>query len=169
MVLGVAFLLLVSLFISAALQGIGSYMESLLTLPAMVWEGIHLTVSFGVITLLFAMIFKILPDATVKWRDVWTGAVTTALLFTIGKYLLGLYLGRESTASAYGAAGSVVILLLWVYYSSVILLFGAEFTQVYAAHRGSRIAPAKHAVAVTDAQRAQQGMPAEQVARSSRS
>jgi membrane protein len=159
MVLGIAFLLLISLVISAALQGLGGYLESILPLPAFVWTAIHFVSSLAVITLLFAMMFKVLPDATVAWRDVWIGAACTAILFTVGKFLLGMYLGRESTASAYGAAGSVVIVLLWIYYSSVILLLGAEFTQVYAQARGSRIAPGKYGVALSEGDRARQGIP----------
>ncbi len=106
-------------------------------------------ISFAVITGLFAMIFKMLPDAHVAWRDVWVGAALTALLFTVGKFAIGLYLGKSDVGSAYGAAGSLVILLVWVYYSAQILLFGAEFTQVFANEEGSRIVPSKDAV-VTD-------------------
>ena len=98
-------------------------------------------VSFALITLLFAMIFKVLPDVEIGWRDVWIGAGVTALLFTLGKFLIGLYLGKSSVASTYGAAGSLVIVLLWIYYSSQILFLGAEFTQVYATHYGSQIQP----------------------------
>src|SRR4030095_16195905 len=105
--------------------------------------------------------FKLLPDATVKWSDVWIGALFTALLFTLGKFLLGFYLGRESTASSYGAAGSLVVVLMWVYYSSIILFFGAEFTQVFARERGSRIVPTSNAVPVTEEQRANEGLPHE--------
>jgi membrane protein len=104
--------------------------------------------SLGMITLLFAMIFKFLPDAKIAWRDVWIGAFLTALLFTIGKFALGIYLGKSGVASSYGAAGSLIVLLLWVYYSSQILFFGAEFTQVYANRFGSRVAPADNAVPV---------------------
>src|SRR6185369_81448 len=116
-------------------------------------------VSFAVITLLFAMIFKYLPDVRIPWSKVWVGAVGTALLFTLGKYLLGLYLGKQSTASAYGAAGSVIVILMWVYYASVILFFGAEFTQVYAKQTGTKVVPAKYAVPVTEEERAQEGIP----------
>jgi membrane protein len=107
-------------------------------------------VSFAVITGLFAMIFKFLPDVKIAWRDVWIGAVVTALLFTVGKYLIGLYLGHSAVASSFGAAGSVIILLLWVYYSAQILFLGAEFTQVYASRYGSRIQPDEHAVPVVE-------------------
>jgi membrane protein len=100
-----------------------------------------------VITLLFAMMFKLLPDAKVAWRDVWIGAGLTSLLFTIGKFLIGMYLGKADVGSAYGAAGSLVILLVWVYYSSQILLYGAEFTAVYANRHGSRIVAGEQASA----------------------
>jgi membrane protein len=159
MVLGVAFLLLVSLVVSAALAGVGKFLGTVLPGLTIVGEILNFVISFGVITLLFAMIYKFLPDAKIAWNDVWIGAAATALLFTIGKLLLGLYLGRSSTTSAYGAAGSLVIVLLWVYYSAQILFLGAEFTQVYAKKYGSQIQPAENAVAVTEEARAQQGMP----------
>jgi membrane protein len=111
-------------------------------------------VSFGVIALLFAMIFKFLPDVKIQWGSVWVGAVGTALLFTLGKYLLGLYLGRESTASAYGAAGSVVVIVLWVYYPSLILLFGAEFTQSSPEASLPKIEVSEHAEPVSNQERA---------------
>jgi membrane protein len=104
------------------------------------------------------MIFRYLPDAEIAWRHVWVGALVTALLFTLGKYLIGLYLGRSGVASAFGAAGSVVVILVWVYYSSQILLLGAEFTRVYALRSGARILPTAKAVNVTAAARARQGM-----------
>ena len=107
-------------------------------------------VSFALITLLFAMIYKVLPDVEIAWRDVWIGAAVTALLFTIGKFLIGLYLANSTVASTYGAAGSLVVLLLWIYYSSQILFLGAEFTQVYATRYGSQIRPSKHAVPVVE-------------------
>src|SRR2546427_256126 len=110
-----------------------------------VWNILNAVLSFGVITVLFAMIFKILPDVIIAWRDVWVGAVTTSLLFTAGKSLLGFYLGNNSTVSAYGAAGSVVLILLWVYYSAQILLYGAEVTQVYANTYGTHLVPKPHA------------------------
>src|SRR5690606_29734398 len=100
---------------------------------------VNLIISVGVITILFALMFKILPDAEIAWRDVWLGAFVTALLFSLGKLLIGLYLGNSAVASAFGAAGSLVLLLLWIYYSAQILFFGAEFTQVYANQYGSRI------------------------------
>jgi membrane protein len=113
-----------------------------------------------VITVLFALIFKYLPDVKTQWRHVWIGAVLTAVLFTIGKFGLGWYLGRKGAVSVYGAAGSLVALLIWVYYSAQILFFGAEFTQVYARqHLGQDVPAAENAVPVTEEQRAQEGMP----------
>jgi len=158
MVLGVCFLLLVSLVVSAALAALGTYTAGL---PggAVFWEIVNNLVSLVVITLLFAMMYKFLPDAKIAWGDVWIGAAVTAVLFTLGKFLIGLYLGTSGVASAYGAVGSLVVLLLWVYYSSQIFLFGAEFTRVYADRYGSRVVPAENAVAVSEAQRSRQGMP----------
>jgi membrane protein len=129
MVLGIGFLLLVSLIISTALSAMGKYLAPGQSFVA---QAINQVISFGFITLLFALIFKVLPDRPVAWNDVWMGAALTALLFVIGKYLIGLYLGQGSVTSAFGAAGSLVVILLWVYYASQILLFGAQFTQVYA-------------------------------------
>jgi membrane protein len=157
MVLGVGFLLLVSLVISTALGAIGQFFGG--DEPTLIWKVISFLISFGVTTALFALIFKYLPDAKIQWGDVWIGAAATALLFTIGKAALGWYLGRESTTSAYGAAGSFVALLLWVYYTAQILFLGAEFTQVYARRYGSKIEPAENAVPLTEEARAQQGMP----------
>jgi len=157
MVLGVGFLLLVSLVISAALGAVGQFFGG--SEPTLIWKVINFIISFGVTSALFALIFKYLPDVKVRWSDVWIGAVATALLFTIGKAALGWYLGRSSTTSTYGAAGSFVALLLWVYYSAQILFLGAEFTQVYARAYGSKIEPAENAVPVTEEARAQQGIP----------
>lgn len=157
MVLGVGFLLLVSLMISAALGAVGQFFGG--SEPTLIWKVINFTISFAVTTGLFALMFKYLPDAKVQWGDVWIGAAATALLFTIGKAALGWYLGRSSTTSTYGAAGSFVALLLWVYYSAQILFLGAEFTQVYAKAYGSKIEPAENAVPLTEEARAQQGIP----------
>lgn len=132
MVLSVGFVLLVSLLISAGLVLIGKYFGGLIPLPAPVFEGLNLLVSFAVITVLFALMFKYVPAVHISWDHVWTGAIGTALLFTIGKFLLGLYLGKASVGSAYGAAGSLVAMIVWVYYSAQIFFFGAEFTRVYA-------------------------------------
>jgi membrane protein len=160
MVLGTGFLLLTSLALSAGLAALGNYMQGqFVGIPEWLLHGINLVVSFGVITLLFAMIFKVLPDVEIQWRDVWVGAALTAFLFTIGKFALGLYLGKGDVGSAYGAAGSLVIMLLWVYYAAQILFFGAEFTQVYARKYGSRIVPSPNAVPLTAEARATQGIP----------
>ncbi len=149
LIVGIGFLLLVSLVLSAGLSALGKFMLGLLPNQAIIWQGINFVISFGVITLLFAMIFKVLPDVAVAWRDVWIGAMITALLFNLGKFLLGLYLGRSSVSSAYGAAGSLVIVLLWVYYSAQILFFGAKFTHVYSSRHGSHVEPVPGAEAVT--------------------
>jgi membrane protein len=159
MVLGVGFLLLVSLVLSAVLGALGGMVGGEQADQSLIWKAINFVVSFGVITLLFALIYKYLPDVKIQWRDVWIGAMATALLFTIGKAALGWYLGRPGTTSTYGAAGSFVALLLWVYYSAQILFFGAEFTQVYAKSYGSQIEPAENAVPMTAEARAQQGIP----------
>ena len=145
MVLAIGFLLLVSLLVSAALSGIGKFETSILPGFTLIWQIINFAISFGFITLLFGLIYKYLPDAKIKWDDVIVGAIITALLFTFGKFIIGLYLGRGSLGSAYGAAGSLVIFLAWVYYSAQILLFGAEFTQVYARKFGKKITPNRHA------------------------
>jgi hypothetical protein len=159
MVLGVGFLLLVSLVLSAAIAAVGTFFNNLLPGGAVVWEGVNFILSFGIITLLFAAIYKVLPDATIDWSDVWVGAAATALFFTIGKLLIGLYLGHASVGSTYGAAGSLLVFLVWVYYSAQILLFGAEVTQVYASKYGSRIMPAEGAINVTEVARANEGAP----------
>lgn len=159
MVLGIGFLLLVSLILSAVLAALGNYLGNLLPEFQLFWSIVNFFISFSVISLLFALIFKFLPDVKIAWGDVGIGAVITALLFTIGKTLIGLYLGNSSIGSTYGAAGSFVVLLLWVNYSAQILLFGAEFTQVYANKYGSQIVPAKNAVPLTEKARVQQGIP----------
>jgi membrane protein len=146
MVLGVAFLLLVSLVISTALSAVGGFMSDALPGGAVLWQILNFTISLAVITVLFALIFKVVPDVKITWRDVWPGALATALLFAVGKFALGLYLGRASVMSSYGAAGSLVVLVIWVYYATQILFLGAEFTQVYAKHRGAHIEPGPNAV-----------------------
>jgi len=145
MVLCIAFLLLVSMMAGAVISAAGGMIEQVVALPPVAMQAINLTVSFGLITLLFAAMFKILPDVTMPWRIVWIGAASTALLFTIGKHLIGLYLGHSSTASVYGAAGSLALILTWVYYSAAIFLLGAEFTQAYARSRQAAIQPAPSA------------------------
>jgi membrane protein len=146
MVLGVAFLLLVSLVLSAGLAAVGAFFSHRLPGGEVVWQIVNFVVSFAMTTGLFAVLFKMVPDVQVKWKYIWVGAAVTALLFTIGKFGLGLYIGRASTTSAYGAAGSLVALVLWVFYSSQVLFLGAEFTQVYAQHFGGRIRPASNAI-----------------------
>ena len=141
MILAIGFLLLVSLVINALLAALGKFMSDLMPAQEILWQFVNLLISLGVVTLLFALIFKVLPDVKIAWHDVWVGAMITALFFNLGKLLLSLYLGRSSTASAYGAAGSLVIILLWVYYSSQILFLGAEFTRVYAVKFGSHLRP----------------------------
>ena len=136
-ILGIGFLLLVSLGISALLSGLHQRIGTLFPGAPLVFQSLNFVVSFGVVTLLFAMIFKVLPDAEIRWGDVWVGAAFTSLLFGVGKLAIGFYLGFAGVGSVYGAAGSLVIVLLWVFYSSQILFFGAEFTQVWARRRGS--------------------------------
>ena len=144
MILGIGFLLLVSLVVSAAVTGLAQLIGNFLMLA----YALDLLISFLFITALFAMIYKFLPDVQIQWRDVWIGAALTSLLFTIGKFLIGLYLGHSSVTFTYGAAGSLITILLWVYYSSLIFFLGAEFTQVYATRYGSGVAPAEQAVPI---------------------
>jgi membrane protein len=142
MVLGIGFLLLVSLVLSAGLEALATWMSGFLKDWAGVMRVTNEAVSFGIITVLFALIFKVLPDRKVAWRDVWLGALVTSALFNLGKVGISLYIAHSSVASSYGAAGSLAVLLVWVYYSSMILFLGAEFTQVYARQYGSlRSAP----------------------------
>lgn len=157
MVLAIGFLLLVSLLLSAGLSAVSNLFGNTLLGWDFGWQLLNAGVSFGIITLLFGLIYKVLPDAKIAWSDVQVGAAITALLFTIGKFLIGLYLGNSSVASAYGAAGSFVVLLLWIYYSAQILLFGAEFTQVYANRFGSDIRPDKYAEFAADATALERG------------
>jgi membrane protein len=141
-VAGAGILLLASLIANAVLSGVEQVVPpDAVPGSAYLWQALNNLISFLFITLIFALIYKILPDAFVGWKDVWVGAPLTALLFTAGKYGIGLYLGWSSTTSAFGAAGSLVVILVWVYYSSQILLFGAEFTRVYSEHNGSTIVP----------------------------
>ena len=138
LVLGVGLLLLIMLILSALISGFTN-LVGVTGASAQLWgEVINFVASFAITTVLFALIYRVLPDVDVSWRDVWVGALITSVLFTIGKQLIGIYLGRASVASAYGAAGSVVIVMLWVYYSAQILFLGAEFTQVYTRMFGSR-------------------------------
>jgi membrane protein len=150
MILGIGFLLLVSLVVSAGLAAVNTYMTGLMPGAEVLFTILSFVVSFALVTLLFAMIYRFLPDVKIAWRDVWVGAAITSLLFTIGKTLIGLYLGHGSAASVFGAAGSLVIVLLWIYYSTQILFFGAELTQVYARRYGSQIEPDEDAVKVRE-------------------
>ena len=162
MVFGIGFLLLVSMALTTFLTAATSSLGSKLPISETLAHVLNFVVSFAVISVLFALIFKYLPDVKVPLRKVWIGGVGTALLFTAGKYLLAWYLGRQSTTSSYGAAGSVIVILMWVYYASVILFFGAEFTQVYVKQTGTRVVPSKYAVPVTREERAEQGIPHKQ-------
>jgi len=157
MVMGIAFLLLVSLMISASLAFLGGFLDRLPEQFHVLAQAINASVSFGVIAVLFAMTFKFVPDVKMAWRDVWLGAAMTAALFTAGKFAIGAYLGHSSMASSYGAAGSLIVLLVWVYYSAQIVFFGAEFTKVYANRFGSRVLPEDHAMPVTPEARAKAG------------
>jgi membrane protein len=154
MVLVIWFLMLVSLVASAAMSAISQHAPSFLG-----FQAIESLVSLTLITLLFALIYRVLPDVLVAWRDVWFGALTTAVLFVVGKSLFGLYLGHSSIGTSYGAAGSLVIVILWTYYSCLILLFGGEITQVQARLRHARLVPNETAVHVTEHERCQQGIP----------
>ncbi len=149
MVLGTGFMLLLSVALSAGFAALGEYLSSLLPIPEMALHALNFGVTLALITFLFALIFKIVPDAKVAWRDVWIGAAITALLFAIGTLAIGLYLGKSGMTSTFGAAASLAILLVWIYYSAQILFLGAEFTQVYATRFGSHIRPARGAVALT--------------------
>jgi membrane protein len=148
MILAIAFLLIVSLAVSAGLSAFGNYVSSFLpkALSGPVLQALTSLVSLAIIAALFAAMFKVLPDARIGWRDVWIGGALTSVLFTIGKFLIGLYLGHSGTASAYGAAGSFVLIVLWIYYSSMILLFGAEFTEVWSETYSGAAQPKKGAV-----------------------
>ena len=149
MVMGVAFLLLVSLILSAGLGAVGHFLGGALPGGEAVWQVLNFLISLGVVAALFAVMFKTVPDAKVVWRDAWVGGLVTSALFSIGKFLIALYLGKSSVSSAYGAAGSLVLLVIWVYYSACILLIGAEFTQVYASRFGRRIEPSDNAERLT--------------------
>lgn len=149
MVLVIAFLLLVSFVFSAVLSAVLSYLGNSIIVPSHFWQAVNFITSFGVITLLFALIYKVLPDVRVSFRDTVVGATVTAILFVIGQFLFGIILSRTNLGSAYGVAGSLVVVITWVYYSAHILLIGAEFTQVYARKYGRPIVPNSHAVKIT--------------------
>jgi membrane protein len=160
MVMGCCFLLLLSLAATAALAFLeGMWGPSWLPGGSLLWHLLNLGVSFVVVTVLFAIVLKVLPDAKVRWRDVWLGAVVTALLFTLGKYVLGLYLTHGNVTTGYGAAGSLLVVLLWVYYASQILLFGAALTRAWARCYGGGVEPTRNAVSLSPEDRARQGIP----------
>jgi membrane protein len=151
LILGLAFLLLVSLVISAALSALGGHLGRLLPgIGPWALELINNGVSFVVITVLLAAMFKFLPDAKIAWRDVWVGASATTVLFILGKFLIGFYLGQTDPGQAFGAAASLAVLLVWIYYASLIVLFGAEFTQTWAKRHGSEMRPEEGAVGVVE-------------------
>lgn len=146
MVVGAGFLLLVSLVLSAALSALSDAVGRIIPGPVAVWQAVDTLLTFGVVTLLFGGIYKVLPDVELSWDDVWRGALITAGFFTAGKFLIGLYLGQGAIASSYGAAGSLVVLLFWIYYNAQIVLLGAEFTQQYVMeYRHRRVEPSAHA------------------------
>ena len=161
MVLGIGFLLLASLVISAAIAALGEYISNRWLMADFWLQLLNFAISFVVITLLFAMLFKFLPEIKIAWKDVWLGAMVTSALFSLGKFFIGLYLGRSQVGNTFGAAGSLAILLIWVYYSAQILFFGAEFTQVYSSRYGSRIVPDPDVVKLTELERAEKGIPHE--------
>ncbi|MGI8891318.1 MAG: YihY/virulence factor BrkB family protein [Chthoniobacterales bacterium] len=148
MVGGICFLLLVSMTFETLLKAFSHYVQAMLPGGIVIAVAVYLIFDLAILVLILGVIFKVLPDAKIRWRDVWVGALITAILFAVGKWALGLYLGSGSAASAYGAASSLITLLLWVYYTSQILLFGAEFTQVYADYFGTHVEPDEHAVRV---------------------
>jgi membrane protein len=149
MVMSVGFILLVSLVFDTVLVVVQTGLSKILAGWTLhIVTALNVVISLALITVIFALMFKVLPDAKIKWRDVWVGAIVTTAFFMLGKYMIGFYLGNSSVNSAYGAAGSLVIILIWVYYSTVIFLFGAELTSVYAEKTGSEIKPYHHAVKV---------------------
>jgi len=159
MVLAIGFVLVASLAVNAALSAFGNLMSNSSGYSFWISQVLNLSISFLVITCLFALMFKFLPDAEIAWRDVWLGAAVTSLLFNLGKFAIGFYLGRSSVGSTFGAAGSLVLILIWVYYSAQIFFFGAEVTQVYANEWGTHIVPDEDALPLSEQERAQQGIP----------
>lgn len=151
LVVSLGFLLLVSLLINGLMDAFINRLTRMFPeLTVIMVYTVNVIITFGITALLFAMIFKVLPDARIKWKHVRAGAITTAVLFMLGKFLIGYYLGHSGLSSTYGTAGSVIIMLLWVYYSAMILYFGAVFTHVYTVHTGSRIYPTNYAVWVQE-------------------
>lgn len=166
-VLTIGFLLLISLVITAALTALSGWVEE--RMPDFflyIFYVVDFLISISIITLLFAMLFRFLPDVNIEWKSVWTGAVITALLFVIGKYALALYFGKAEPGSTYGAAGSIILILLWVFYSCLIMFFGAEFTQVYARRYGHRVEPNENAIRIHDELNARHTMAQNQERRS---
>lgn len=158
MLITIGFLLVVSLVVSTILAALSGYLNDILPAFDVLWQLVNIALSIGILTLLFALMFKYVPDVEISWGDVWFGSILTAVLFTIGKFALGTYLGNSNFGETYGAAGSVILILAWVYYSSQIVFFGAQFTQVYARHYGSQIVPSDHAVPLSAEARTRQGM-----------
>lgn len=161
-VFGIGLLLLISMVASAVMMGMSQQLGQLISIPPWVLQVANYALGLLIVGTLFALIFKYLPDIKIPWRNAWVGGLFTAVLFTIGNYLLGLYLGRQATSSAYGAAGAVVVIMMYVYYSSIILLFGAEFTKVYSTRKGPGIMPARGAIRITEDERAHEGRPSQQ-------
>lgn len=159
MVLGTGFLLLVSLVISAALSAVGHFLETLTPGAQIIGQIISFIVSLLVIAAVFMLLFKFLPDVKITWKDVWIGGLVTAILFTVGQIGLSIYLSSGAVGESFGTAGSLVVVLVWIYYSTQILFLGAEFTQVYTNRYGSRVRPEKTAEFVTEQDRAQEGIP----------
>ncbi|HET6224922.1 MAG TPA: YihY/virulence factor BrkB family protein [Bacteroidia bacterium] len=148
-VITIAFLMLVSLLVSAFLNGFSDWIKAHLPdFMLFVFQGLNFLISFGIISTLFAVMFKVLPDVKVPWRSVWIGAFATTLLFLLGKFALGLYFGKANPGSTYGAAGSIILVMLWVSYSSMLVFLGAEFTKQYMVHHGEKIQPKKSAVLI---------------------
>ncbi|MDQ2644269.1 MAG: YihY/virulence factor BrkB family protein [Myxococcota bacterium] len=151
MVMALAFLLLVSLIVNAGLAATGKFFEDYLPGGEALWQVVNFTVALAVTALLFALIFKIVPDVILRWKDALVGGLFTAVLFALGRFALAMYIGKSSTTSSFGVAGSLVALVLWVYYSSQILFLGAEFTQVYSRKYGGKVRPNEHAMPANDA------------------
>jgi membrane protein len=157
MVMAVGFLLIVSLVVTTAVQAVTHYMVGAFPMSSLTAPVTELG-SFALMSLLFAVIYKVLPDVQLQWHDVWTGAFVTGILFTAGKYLIGLYLATSSVASSFGAAGALILVLVWIYYSTVIFFFGAEFTKVYSRECGRGVKPSKHATFASREMRVEQGV-----------
>lgn len=153
MLLAIGFLLLVSLVVTTAISAFSDYLSGLLPAVKFVWPAVDILISFVFVTILFALIYKFLPDVRIEWKDVWVGAAMTAFFFSVGKFLIGLYLGKSAVAASYGAAGSLVTVLLWVYYSSLIFFFGAEMTRVYATQYGRGLRPTELAAPTKEGQK----------------